>query len=416
MCVTFCTSWLLSAALLFGADTPKKPAGMVCVTYPVADLVVPIGQETGADRDTQAKPAKRPARRPCREGGEAAKTMETSLMDLLRNTIEPNSWSERGGPGTMEYHAVGMGLVVNNSRDVQEQVADLLTALRRLQDVEVAVEIRLLTVSEASFERIGVDFDIHLTTTDTRNAIELTAVRKESDSTCASKLQELAFLNEVQLHQLLEAVQADRRSTILQTPRVTVFNGQRARIDVTDSHSFVTSLKAVRKGDQVVVVPKNEVFITGVRFAVQPAVSADRRSVRLNFHGEVADLESATVPMVPVTTHLAVKVDGEGRKQVVPVQQFVQRPSLWAMKVDKAFQVGDGQTAVMRLGTRLAEARTETVSGPPLLAKIPYLSRLFRNVGYGREAQTLLLLITPRVIVNEEEEQVFLGNLPPLPK
>src|SRR5262249_37988657 len=32
-----------------------------------------------------------------------------------------------------------------------------------------------------------------------------------------------------------------------------------------------------------------------------------------------------------------------------------------------------------------------------------YISRMFRNVGYGREVETVVLLVTPRVIINEEE-------------
>jgi general secretion pathway protein D len=55
----------------------------------------------------------------------------------------------------------------------------------------------------------------------------------------------------------------------------------------------------------------------------------------------------------------------------------------------------------------LSEGRTEF--GPPILSKIPYLNRLFTNVGYGREARSLMIMITPRIIIPEEEEQ-FLGQ------
>ena len=39
-----------------------------------------------------------------------------------------------------------MALVVNQTPDIQEQVAELLQALRRLQDQEVAVEVRFITL------------------------------------------------------------------------------------------------------------------------------------------------------------------------------------------------------------------------------------------------------------------------------
>ena len=51
---------------------------------------------------------------------------------------------------------------------------------------------------------------------------------------------------------------------------------------------------------------------------------------------------------------------------------------------------------------RLSEGRNEF--GPPILSKIPYVNRLFKNVGFGREATSLMMMVTPRIIINEEEE------------
>ena len=42
--------------------------------------------------------------------------------------------------------------------------------------------------------------------------------------------------------------------------------------------------------------------------------------------------------------------------------------------------------------------------GVPILSKIPYLNRLFKNVGIGRETQSLMMMVTPRIIIQEEEE------------
>src|SRR5262249_35813416 len=72
------------------------------------------------------------------------------------------TWSEVGGKGTIQYYPLGMALVINQTQDIQEQIVDLLQALRRLQDLEVAIEMRLVSVSEAFFERIGVDFNVNI--------------------------------------------------------------------------------------------------------------------------------------------------------------------------------------------------------------------------------------------------------------
>ena len=57
---------------------------------------------------------------------------------------------------------------------------------------------------------------------------------------------------------------------------------------------------------------------------------------------------------------------------------------------------------------RLSEARNER--GIPLLSKIPYINRLFKNVGIGRETRSLMMTVTPRIIILEEEEAKLLGT------
>jgi type II secretory pathway component GspD/PulD (secretin) len=49
----------------------------------------------------------------------------------------------------------------------------------------------------------------------------------------------------------------------------------------------------------------------------------------------------------------------------------------------------------------------------PILSKIPWVSRLFKNVSIGREAQSLMMMVTPRIIIQEEEEAALGIELPP---
>ena len=48
--------------------------------------------------------------------------------------------------------AIGQALVINQTPDVQEQVEQLLNTLRQLQDVQVAVEVRAVSVADSFFE------------------------------------------------------------------------------------------------------------------------------------------------------------------------------------------------------------------------------------------------------------------------
>jgi len=52
---------------------------------------------------------------------------------------------------------------------------------------------------------------------------------------------------------------------------------------------------------------------------------------------------------------------------------------------------------------RLREGRTER--GTPMLSKIPYINRLFKNNAIGRETSTLMFTVSPRIIIPAEEEE-----------
>src|SRR5262249_53126048 len=68
---------------------------------------------------------------------------------------------EQGGPGTIEFHPMTLSLTINQTPDIQDQIQDLLSALRRLIDQEVAVEVRFISIAEDFFERIGVNFNLN---------------------------------------------------------------------------------------------------------------------------------------------------------------------------------------------------------------------------------------------------------------
>ena len=80
------------------------------------------------------------------------------------------------------------------------------------------------------------------------------------------------------------------------------------------------------------------------------------------------------------------------------------------------FPVHDGDRVVF-LGDSITEQRLYTTYIEAYtLARFPAMKLSFRNVGWGRDCQSLMILVTPRIIINEEEEAIFLGNIPPIPR
>jgi type II secretory pathway component GspD/PulD (secretin) len=340
----------------------------------------------------------------------------------------------------------------------------LLDALRRLQDLEVAVEVRIITLAETFFERIGLDFALNVKTDHNTAKYEpqlvtgqfkpqgqindfspknfisgITGIGQQAGGPGSftsdldipirsSSFQYaippfaypnnpgfdgglslgLAFLSDIQVYMFMEAAQGDRRTNVMQAPKLTLFNGQTSTINVNDQQFFVTNVNVVGFGGQIVFVPVNNPVPLGVSLAIQAVVSADRRFVRLNLAPTLTNLASAIVPLFPVTTFITPVFEGGAQGQPIPFTQFIQQPNVASVQIQTTVSIPDGGTVILGGLKTLSEGRNEF--GPPVLSKLPYIDRLFKNVGYGREAQSLLLMVTPRIIINSEEEEKQTGE------
>ena len=86
----------------------------------------------------------------------------TSLMNLISTTVQPDSWEDLSGPGSIMPYRTTLSLVIRQTQAIHEEIADLLGQLRRLQDLQVTVECRFITVQDNFFERIGINFNFNL--------------------------------------------------------------------------------------------------------------------------------------------------------------------------------------------------------------------------------------------------------------
>jgi type II secretory pathway component GspD/PulD (secretin) len=356
-----------------------------------------------------------------------------------------------GGPGTIDYFPLTMALVVNQTPDIQEQIQDLLASLRRLQDQEVAIEIRFITITDDFYERIGVDFSMNILTDKETSRFEpsiLTGNFKPAGQinqfspkrfiaglTGAGTFTPdldipirpnsyqgafpsfggyqgpgvgglavgLAFLSEIQVFLFLEATQGDVRQNIMQAPKLTMFNGQTATLTVADFQNFVTGIQInPNLNGQVAFLPNITQLQIGTSITVQPVITADRRFVRMSLTPTLTNFASATVALFPVVVPIFSLINGVQTGQPIVFTQFIQTPVTTAISVNTTVSVPDGGTVLLGGLKRMSEERKEF--GPPVLSKIPYLNRLFKNTSYGRDTHSLMLMVTPRIIVQEEEE------------
>ncbi len=392
------------------------------------------------------------------------------LIKLITSMVRPYSWdggADGKGGGKIEYFDIGNALVVNQTADVIQEIQDLLESLRRLQDLAVAVEIRIVSLAEEFFERMGLDFSVNIKThtaqfepaltsqsfrpqpfindinnkgltlgltpagsftpdldvpiraTSFQRAIPAFGNYPNTPGNNGGVSLGLAFLNDIQVFTFMEMAQGDQRTNIMQAPKLTLFNGQTATLGVNNLEFFVTQVQVLSVNGQIVFVPQNTPlpgpgdFNRGgsLNVTVQAVVSADRRFVRLNLPVNLAVQSGASVPLFPITTFVTPVFEGGSQGQPIPFTQFLQQPAFTDLNISTTVVCPDGGTVLLGGLKTLAENRNEF--GPPFLSKIPYVNRLFKNVGVGRDTRHIMIMVTPRIIINSEEEIFQTEGRPP---
>jgi len=389
-----------------------------------------------------------------------------TLIDLIVTTIAPDSWDEVGGPGSISPFPTNLSLVISQTQDVHEQIVDLLEQLRRLQDLQVTIEVRFITLDDNFFERIGVDFDFDIGTNVTQAilgqnqnpnfqpsqsaTVGLTGGVENGPPAFTSDLDlqfrqgsfgssvpqfggfdaataatfGFAILSDIETFFFVQAAQGDTRTNVLQAPKVTLFNGQQASVNDTAQQPFVMSVIPVVGDFAAAQQPVIVVLPEGTHLTVQAVVSPDRRFVRMTlvpFFSNIGDVQeftftgSETSSDSESTTKNNTDNTTTGSKSGSTNRNgtTVQLPTFASISVATTVSVPDGGTILLGGIKRLREGRTER--GVPVMSKIPYVNRLFKNVGIGRETQSLMMMVTPRIIIQEEEEAKLGVTPPPTP-
>jgi type II secretory pathway component GspD/PulD (secretin) len=207
----------------------------------------------------------------------------------------------------------------------------------------------------------------------------------------------VAFLSDLEVFLFITAAQGDQRSNILQAPKVTTFNGASATVFNTQTIYYISELIPIVGPGSVAFLPVPAPFPNGVTLNVTPVVSADRRYVRMTLSPFFTAIQSFDQISVPA----AVGGSGLGGG-AASVNATIQLPQFTITSVNTTVTVPDGGTVLLGGVKRLQETRNEF--GVPVLSKAPLLNRLFRNIGIGRQTSSLMLMVTPRIIILEEEE------------
>ena len=114
-----------------------------------------------------------------------------------------------------------------------------------------------------------------------------------------------AILSDIEAYFFINAAQGDKRTNVLQAPKVTLFNGQQAFVSDTSQTPFVISVIPVVGDFAAAQQPVIVVLSEGTFMTVQAVVSNDRRFVRLTivpFFSKIGDVQTFTFQGTDTTT------------------------------------------------------------------------------------------------------------------
>jgi type II secretory pathway component GspD/PulD (secretin) len=397
-------------------------------------------------------------------GAAAAAGTETpgwqELVAIIQRTVSNQSdpavaaWSDEGGPAAIEF--MNGLLIVTQTRRGHEKVADLLEQLRRERAIMISVESRYCQVSDQFLQDITLDVDAafigtgrkfsNVDTTGTATPIldpiggvgaatatlpgipasvafpnpagqPIIVSSTGSNAIGTARLLPLGgtafagflpneggmvvsgtFLDDVQVGFLLRAIQADIRSTTLQAPRITLYNGQRSYISVSTVVTYISDAEPVVAEDAVGWDVQISAVPVGVTLDVKATVSADRRYVQMDLRPQLATLDTSVNQSGFQTYTITAAV----AFSAVPAQYTIELPRVIVQDFKTTVSVPDGGTLLLGGTRKFQESEVET--GVPILSKIPIIKRLFDNRASYRQANNLLILIKPKIIIQAEEE------------
>lgn len=349
------------------------------------------------------------------------------ITGLIQDTVgRQDEWVAYGGDQSSLQELNGQ-LIVRTTPQNHLSLQNLLGQLREARALQIHVEGRFLLVDHNFLEDVGVDVDVdnvdlggHYAPFDIHQESDQIASRSNLGSSDIGRpwtvdslstptgipLNSLStgftYLSDFQVSVMIRATQADRKSVTLNAPRVTLFNGQKAYVLVAVQTAFISDLEAVDDGGGWDITLST--ISAGAMLQVEGTVSADRRYVTLTLEPSLANLRQ--IRQLPVT---AVQRDDDGNI-IGTSTMFQEAPEIELTQVKATVSVPDRGTILLGGQRLMSDVRVQ--AGIPILSKIPIINRLTTNETNRKDERTLLVLVKPTIIIqNEMEEQLYPGML-----
>jgi general secretion pathway protein D len=143
---------------------------------------------------------------------------------------------------------------------------------------------------------------------------------------------------------------------------------------------------------------------------VRGTVSHDHRYVTLSVRPQLATVVQPIrrIEQFSVVQDTTGDDDTGDDDDEIVTSAFIEAPEVELTQVETTVTVPDKGTLL--LGGQRLVGEGEVEAGVPIFSKIPILNRVFTNRSRVKDERTLLMLIKPTIIIqNEQEDELFPG-------
>lgn len=316
-------------------------------------------------------------------------------------------------------------LIVRKPAAVHRKIIKLLEALRRAVGIMVTVEARFLQIQDNFLESIGLDLtglpqnifgprgsafapssagfnfiDAQGQTNVRANMINLLSSTIGNGAgnpfnivtSGGGAFQYNVLTDQFQLQAILEAVKKRQQARMVSSPRLTVFNGQRAHLLSINQRAYIQDVEVNQTGVIPVLNPVIGILNTGAILDVRPTVSYDRKYVTMELRPTIARQTGTRSSIVTLA----------GGNTSIPIEL----PTIVVQKIRTSVTVPDGGSVLIGGMKNLQSQFNETAV--PLLGRVPVLKNFFRRQGSAALKSSQVVLVKAKItILRELEEETF---------
>ena len=356
---------------------------------------------------------------------------EEQIVDLIKENISPGTWE---GEQTIEK-TPNQQLLVNAPPRVHRELREFLGKLRSYTGTMVSVMCRFVAAYDDFLDDVGVDIINRANSTLPGTDVPAGGTTSVDDATgqigAGFSSQETArleswdvraqtfhtfikydpltqigidplqnrlisqgglglqyeWLGEQAMQMALRAVHKGQKATIVQAPRVTVFNTQRSHVMFLQQIAYIQDYEPQVSTLAAAYDPIMGILTSGVVLDVRPIVSNDRKYVTLEMRPSLAQVQ--TIRQFSIRPGLNI---------------ILQLPYVVLQKAETTVTAPDRGT-IMITGFKDIQMR-DLHSGIPFLEDIPIVNFFFTRKAKSDEHRRLLLLVTPEIIDLAEHENL----------